>query len=944
MSRGKQFSMTLVRGPLINTPSSEVVGPDASFSEFNCDPYSSDYRSRPGIDLAWRRDGASDADIVWGSCTASYRGYTETLIVIQQYAPGTGLQPKAKVVVLNLVTGATLAGPPQPAFLTDAWQQRDPSHWEMWQREGVIYALNEVDGLWAKQIGDYSETAWRRSPIVLSDIARPDGRATWERPDTNATGQLYPTEYWGSGDLALSLVSGSNGPGGHGGGGAVNTATVAADAALIYTAGGTDTGHERPFYIYIGGKLTASRSFTARRCLEALVSVEATSGAHGRATQNPFLDLNKYPLAYVSTDAAATIPAPGGTFDLTKWKPVTAYWGGEVIAYDSQNRPAACYVGLNLDTIRTLSSANGLDQIRQIAFAIPVVCGNTYVLSVGSPSVGGTWMSAPGDGSAYLDGRIINGNSTRNTDPIGQFGSDIRDIEYKLCYYRADGSESAAEDVRFSGIKGLGLRSRSALFLGCKLSISIPACPTGAGYVGYRVWRRRHSHPTSPDCWVLIEETATTSDAITYDSLVDAVDCVAWPTVLHSGSPVADRPATHDWGGTQTDITGISGATWRGSNVFGKDGLVYISDRAVPHSYVKPASSYRGGVVLAVDDDYVGNTVAVGGDLSDQPENIRADEVLYVVGRSGVYAGVGVLPKDIDALRKLPGSKGQLNRGASAIFRGGLLVASPQGLYWYTVKRGYALDQEGTYPPGYLLTKDIERSWKWLLGQSAADLRVFVIDDEIWVVKGAAYIMRGRNEVWAQGAFTIGGNGNATATPEYSYPGGALATECAVALTGLNGIDQRFPFKDTAHTGEIVYMSGSYHPHFVTKAGHLYWLGTHPTTKVPFKSDDGVEIPGYAEPGTIIQLGGQVMLSQVVAIPSRVGDVGSLRVVAETRLGSAPSGPEVVMANWDDSSINQGFILGAAAKVRIGVSWSSTNVSVHQIMLSGTLIDGLSAI
>ncbi len=645
-------------------------------------------------------------------------------------------------------------------------------------------------------------------------------------------------------------------------------------------------------------------------------------------------------------DATAHADITKGWINARAYMSVLEFWGQGNFSGDA-DLPKRVLITIDLEQTwfwngTTTKPTSTLKNVRQLCFFFPVYgeyginsVPATHAINISSPKFGGVWQ-----------------NKGYYTDQLTFYDSDRpnlvapKDIEYALTTEIA-GTDNSPVFFRVQAPYGVGAIPSGGTFpLGAIHTLDIPDGTVNP----VCLYRKRNSFGNR---WYRIFRN--TGVATTFeDHLSDVVtDVVGWgqlayartgygdfrddtiPDPFAPGNPVGGIVAAdYNFGaGVRQDLLGKTIATWRGSIVIGGvttyPSKVFISDRVYENNFLFPPETYRGGVVQGTDDPFAGNTVPVSSDLGDSAENIYGEDTLYIVTDRGVYAAIGVLPSDIDIPRKLSGSLGQLNPGASYPWQGGVLVATLRGLYWYTFRRGFSGELEGAYPPGDLLTKDVDGSWNDLLSKTGT-VRVFVIHNEIVVTKGSFFLHRSADGEWVPGAFDFSGTGDSTVAGPYTF---AAIEPCSAALSGANRVEDRVNVPSPSNG--IAMMSGIFSPHLVTTNGELHWLWRDPVTGIPYKSDNGVAITWAAQPGDLITHDPNTATNTAAVI---VDGTGVVRLAAQITSGAATD--HTAHNDWVDRKVNQGLRLPYGSRARFRIGGANSGVRVPVIYVSRTEAKG----
>jgi len=695
----------------------------------------------PGFDEKWRQAvGSTTGDRFWGGLqrVARYEDAAELLVVIQRSG-----HAKATLWVVDTTTwtGSTDSNP--------LWSGLDPSEWSFATYGEYVYALNEVDGMFRHKIGD--STSWERYSIQWASATAETSQAVFER---GGSGVQYPIDaLWGNGNLAGALTYVTSG----------NSSDVAPDSSSIDTSRGTlelhrstDGSSETRFKARFIMTLTADLDVRKNRywCSEIICeSVNSTGGLglwdNTRLNEEIRLDVLSGVLeCYYHTSSGATVPSGAA-------EPVPTFWKDHgwrkcrvrVVLKDANPKKSSYYISamLWIDFDESKGDPNftstDFEHVRKLYFGIPCVAGNRYNLYLTSPMVGGVPMVQPST-NAYAS--YDNASAQDTWDPATTYASRDGDVLYALTQYNhVSTDESGAIYKRVTAESGWGIPPVPGLPpLGVGIYISFGAL-TG-GYDRFRLYRKRNSDGGK---WYLIYEAdGSASNTTILDARVDALnDPVPWGEALIES-------ASKDFSTKNSAFDGTKLATWKGHMIIGSGREVYESYYDNPGKYVLP---YRMSPVGAANttDPAIGSTGWLSDNTSDVVQCLIAQDVLYGVGRDGVYVSIGDSAVNSTPFRKMPLSKGALSPMAADAHDGGILVGSQSGLYWYQAIRAIVEGNDTNYPHNEE-TKEVRKHWKRLL-ELGGDHPLIVRSwrEEVWCVKGVHYLRRTRNLNWEFGEF-----------------------------------------------------------------------------------------------------------------------------------------------------------------------------------------------
>lgn len=181
-------------------------------------------------------------------------------------------------------------------------------------------------------------------------------------------------------------------------------------------------------------------------------------------------------------------------------------------------------------------------------------------------------------------------------------------------------------------------------------------------------------------------------------------------------------------------------------------GVAYISYVGQPNMFLPPPDDAEDDPPNEDDIDR-GRSVYVSDNRAEPIYGIHGQDSLYFVTPLSCYAMVGDLPADATPPRRLPGSRGAVGQRASFGYGGGILVGSEDGLWFYSVGRGFDGTDNGSMVEREL-TSAVRTSWKNLLGTSYSGLIVTEFNDEILAINGTKYLKLTREGEWVEGTFT----------------------------------------------------------------------------------------------------------------------------------------------------------------------------------------------
>lgn len=184
-------------------------------------------------------------------------------------------------------------------------------------------------------------------------------------------------------------------------------------------------------------------------------------------------------------------------------------------------------------------------------------------------------------------------------------------------------------------------------------------------------------------------------------------------------------------------------------------GVAYISGVGKPFRFLPPPDQASQEPPDDADEDRP-RTVFVSDNRAEKLHGIHGQDSLYFVTPFSCYAMVGDTPSGATVPRRLPGSRGSVGQRASCAYRGGILVGAQDGLWYYSVGRGFSGEDNGAMVEREL-TDDARTSWKTLLGTDSTkwdQLTVTEFEDELLCVCQTRYMRFTRNNEWVEGTFT----------------------------------------------------------------------------------------------------------------------------------------------------------------------------------------------
>lgn len=195
---------------------------------------------------------------------------------------------------------------------------------------------------------------------------------------------------------------------------------------------------------------------------------------------------------------------------------------------------------------------------------------------------------------------------------------------------------------------------------------------------------------------------------------------------------------------------------WKQSLVIGSNRKLWLSFVGIPQRFA-PDPDDKDAVIefnqVNSDNPDVGRTVYLSDDRAEEVYAVFGQDSLYGVGPVSSYAIVGDSPLESSPPRRLPGSRGAVGTRAAFRYKGGIEVASDDGLFYYAVGRGFSGEDNGALVEREE-TEEVRTSYTdTLLGSSYSDAIVVEHNDEIWLFNGTKYLRNNRNRSWEEGTF-----------------------------------------------------------------------------------------------------------------------------------------------------------------------------------------------
>ena len=702
--------------PMQNTMSRSSLPEGMIYRMSNATVEDGDLRARLGFGQYPKRlttpSAWTNADICYGFGYGRYKTYEYYLAAIKPN--GTS---KTRIYVFDPSAATWATG------TSDDWTQRTNSRWNFTTFDKYIYAVNETDGLWQFDMTAASPGTWKRANITLTSIVTPVSTAKIVKPP-------YETRLWSAANDTEAVTASGSG---------YDYATSVIDADGNWTlAGWVNKGTPTPTAAWFTCDIedATSYDFSKKRYISAEVIIENptldTAGG-SREQENPriLMDASGYQ-AYIADDATA----PFGTWTDAKWKKCNIIATVSTTA-TGPDRVDGVRIDIDLDSSQQAATAPDLTVIKRIAIRIPLRSGNVFSLRMSPLEIGGTFLNKPASGN-YL--------SLGESDPVSYYAATAKELAYLVQYFHTGTlAESAASKYLVTPAAAMGRSINGGMYLGAGVTFDLPA-PSGA-YNRVRLWRQRRSDSNR---WYLLEDNAA---AVTVtDYLVDAAgDPVAWPaTYRESGATFGAQ--------INQDISPDCVTTWKTHMVIGADNLIYFSEANVVTNYYFAPDDERNPTKGSIDttDTTLGRTLYMSNDRSDSCLGFVSKDILYAVGRRGVYAFIGDSAVDGSGFRKLPGSYGAVSNTAIAEYQDGVLVGSQSGLYYHQASRALAVFNDFSTASVEELTKTVRPSWRSLLTTNADNELVICEDGEggILCIRGSRYMYLNPSGHWEEGTLS----------------------------------------------------------------------------------------------------------------------------------------------------------------------------------------------
>ena len=150
-----------------------------------------------------------------------------------------------------------------------------------------------------------------------------------------------------------------------------------------------------------------------------------------------------------------------------------------------------------------------------------------------------------------------------------------------------------------------------------------------------------------------------------------------------------------------------------------------------------------------------GKTEYVSDNRSEDVYGVHGQDSLYLITPLSTYSIIGDTPAESTPPRRLPHSRGTLGKRSSYMWGGGLGSAAEDGLWFYSVGRGFSGEDNGSLVAREE-TKDVRTSYFYTLLASSRSASAVVFteyDNELWLFNGTKYLCQTRNNFWIEGTF-----------------------------------------------------------------------------------------------------------------------------------------------------------------------------------------------
>jgi hypothetical protein len=163
-----------------------------------------------------------------------------------------------------------------------------------------------------------------------------------------------------------------------------------------------------------------------------------------------------------------------------------------------------------------------------------------------------------------------------------------------------------------------------------------------------------------------------------------------------------------------------------------------------------PSPDEQGVPVPDEEDASRGRTDYAADNRAEEVFGLAGQDSLYAVTSLSSYAMVGDSPAEAANFRRLPGSRGAVGARATCRLGGGVEVGSQDGLWYYSVGRGFQGDDNGALVEREE-TSEVRKSYEDLAVSSSAVVVEHL--DEIWVFQGTKHVRNTRSRRWVYGEF-----------------------------------------------------------------------------------------------------------------------------------------------------------------------------------------------
>lgn len=323
--------------------------------------------------------------------------------------------------------------------------------------------------------------------------------------------------------------------------------------------------------------------------------------------------------------------------------------------------------------------------------------------------------------------RFVWMNDTRQGLSINR-GPTSRAMEYAYSYFETStGAESALSAVATTP------RPPETSFQGIHVAVGCFGSAELTTADKIRLYRRDDS-----GTWRLAAEAANVPGAMV--TVTDAL-------MLHELRAQDAFGAIQLPGGVFADVLG----TFKQCLVVGADLKAWFSGVGRPLAFAPDPEDTRAELPDASDSGRP-RTVFVADSRSEEVRGAVGQDSCYLITAQSAYAMVGDTPATLTPPRRLPGSRGSLSKRGTAAFGGGVLVTARDGLFYYSVSRGFSGEDNGA-----LLereeTLETRASWRELVDGGAAASLLAELGGDVWAINGRRYLRISRNRQIEAGEF-----------------------------------------------------------------------------------------------------------------------------------------------------------------------------------------------